>query len=99
MGFDINIHDQWACESQGRIQDRTREHLGTTDKGIVLYRRLLVDAIRKNQAGEKPPDGARHSGRARDHRACGRCDGIGPSDRWKNTGRISTRIAGEIRLG
>lgn len=52
MGFDINIHDQWACESQGPIQDRTREHLGSTDKGIVLYRRLLVDAIRKNEAGE-----------------------------------------------
>jgi hypothetical protein len=52
MGFDINIHDQWACESQGPIQDRTRENLGTTDKGIVLYRRLLLDAIRKNEAGE-----------------------------------------------
>ena len=52
MGFDINIHDQWACESQGIIQDRTREHLGTTDKGIVLYRRLLVDAIKKNEAGQ-----------------------------------------------
>lgn len=51
MGFDINIHDQWACESQGSIQDRTKENLGTTDKGIVLYRRLLVDAIRKNEAG------------------------------------------------
>ena len=52
MGFDINIHDQWACESQGKIQDRTRENLGSTDKGIVLYRRLLLDAIRKNEAGE-----------------------------------------------
>ena len=55
MGFDINIHDQWACESQGPIADRTRENLGTTDKGIVLYRRLLVDAIRKSEAGERPP--------------------------------------------
>ena len=52
MGFDINIHDQWACESQGPIQDRTRENLGSTDKGIVLYRRLLLDAIRKSEAGE-----------------------------------------------
>ena len=52
MGFDINIHDQFACESQGPIADRTKENLGTTDKGIVLYRRLLVDAIRKNEAGE-----------------------------------------------
>jgi hypothetical protein len=53
MGFDINIHDQWACESPGRIVDRTKENLGTTDKGIVLYRRLLLDSIRKNEAGEK----------------------------------------------
>jgi hypothetical protein len=52
MGFDINIHDQFACESQGPIADRTQENLGTTDKGIVLYRRLLVDAIRRNEAGE-----------------------------------------------
>jgi hypothetical protein len=53
MGLDINIHDQWACESPGRIADRTRENLGTTDKGIVLYRRLLVDAIQKAAKGEK----------------------------------------------
>ena len=53
MGMDINVHDQWAVESQGRIQDRTREHLGTTDKGISAYRRLLVKAIEGNLAGEK----------------------------------------------
>jgi phthalate 4,5-dioxygenase oxygenase subunit len=52
MGFDINIHDQFACESPGVIADRTKENLGTTDKGIVLYRRLLLDAIRKNDAGQ-----------------------------------------------
>lgn len=45
MGQDINVHDQWAIESQGPIQNRTREHLGTTDKGIVFYRRLLLNAI------------------------------------------------------
>jgi hypothetical protein len=53
MGFDINIHDQFACESPGRIADRTKEHLGTTDKGIVLYRRMLVEAIEKHSRGEK----------------------------------------------
>jgi phthalate 4,5-dioxygenase len=80
MGFDINIHDQWACESQGRIQDRTRENLGSTDKGIALYRRILLDAIRKNQAGEKPlmvldPNSA---GEITGPPAV---DGIGPTDR------------------
>nr|WP_145551783.1 aromatic ring-hydroxylating dioxygenase subunit alpha [Variovorax boronicumulans] len=55
MGEDINVHDQWACESMGSIQDRTREHLGTTDKGIMLYRRQLVKAIEAAQAGEPVP--------------------------------------------
>ena len=55
MGEDINVHDQWACESMGSIQDRTREHLGTTDKGIMLYRRQLVKAIEAAQAGEAVP--------------------------------------------
>ncbi|MFN3734334.1 Rieske 2Fe-2S domain-containing protein [Comamonas testosteroni] len=52
MGMDINVHDQWAVESQGAIQDRTREHLGTTDKGIIAYRKLLVKAIEDNLAGK-----------------------------------------------
>ena len=55
MGMDINVHDQWAVESQGRIQDRTREHLGTTDKGIIAFRKLLVAAIEGTQAGESAP--------------------------------------------
>lgn len=54
MGFDINVHDQWACESQGPIQDRTREHLGTSDKAIIAYRRLLSAEIEKVVAGEAP---------------------------------------------
>jgi len=86
MGFDINIHDQWACESQGRIQDRTRENLGTTDKGIVLYRRILLDAIRRNQAGEKPLM-VLDAGSAAEITGPPAVDGIGPTDRlddyWK----------------
>ena len=81
MGFDINIHDQFACESPGRIADRTRENLGTTDKGIVLYRRLLMDAIRKNEAGEFAVSSAGSGPPA--------IDGIGPTERideyWKES--------------
>jgi phenylpropionate dioxygenase-like ring-hydroxylating dioxygenase large terminal subunit len=55
MGMDINVHDQWAVESQGPIQDRTREHLGTTDKGITAFRRMLVRAIEATLAGETAP--------------------------------------------
>ncbi len=55
MGNDINVHDQWAIESQGAIQDRTREHLGTTDKGIIAYRRMLVRAIEGAESGDRAP--------------------------------------------
>jgi len=81
MGHDINVHDQWAVESLGAIQDRTREHLGTTDKGIIAYRKLLVDAIEKNAAGAKPL-------MVLDEAAAGALtgppsiDGIGPTGRW-----------------
>ena len=86
MGFDINIHDQFACESQGPIQDRTRENLGSTDKGIVLYRRILLDAIRKNEAGEKPLM-VLDQQKAVALKGPVTVDGIGPADRmdeyWK----------------
>jgi phthalate 4,5-dioxygenase len=53
---DINLHDQWAVESMGAIQDRTREHLGTSDKVIMANRRLLLKAaIDTVQAGGEPP--------------------------------------------
>jgi len=55
MGDDINVHDQWAVESQGPIQDRTREHLGTTDKGIIAYRKMLVESIEAALAGRPAP--------------------------------------------
>ena len=45
MGLDINVHDQWAVEGMGPIQDRTREHLGKNDVGIIRYRRMLKAAI------------------------------------------------------
>jgi phthalate 4,5-dioxygenase oxygenase subunit len=82
MGFDINVHDQWACESQGPVHDRTREHLGTTDKGIVLYRRLLLDAIQRHAAGGAPamrPDAQS----APDWTGPAAIDAIAPAERWE----------------
>ena len=45
MGLDINVHDQWACESMGHVQDRTQEHLATSDVAIIQYRKMLRKAI------------------------------------------------------
>ncbi|MCY4238038.1 MAG: aromatic ring-hydroxylating dioxygenase subunit alpha [Rhodospirillaceae bacterium] len=51
MGDDINFHDQWAVESPGRIQDRTKENLGTTDVGIMACRRMLRKALSAEEQG------------------------------------------------
>lgn len=63
MGLDINVHDQWAVEGMGAIQDRTQEHLGRSDVAIIRYRRMLRKAI---QAVEE--------GRFNDLPMCGRDD-------------------------
>ena len=82
MGADINVHDQWACESMGAIQDRTQEHLGTSDKAIVAYRKLLRGALDQTAKGETPimvldkQAAARVTGPAA-------VDGIGPTDDWQ----------------
>jgi phenylpropionate dioxygenase-like ring-hydroxylating dioxygenase large terminal subunit len=53
MGMDINVHDQWAVESMGAIQDRTEEHLGKTDTAIIHYRRKLRAAITALEKGDE----------------------------------------------
>ena len=53
MGLDINVHDQWAVESMGSIQDRTQEHLGKTDVAIIRNRRMLRAAIAAVKEGRE----------------------------------------------
>ena len=82
VGADINVHDQWACESMGAIADRTREHLGASDKAISAYRRLLRQAIDDTRSGGTPPmvldaqSAPKITGPAA-------IDGIGPADDWQ----------------
>ncbi len=81
MGEDINVHDNWAVESQGRIQDRTREHLGTTDKAITANRRMLIRAINAVARGESPPM-AIDAEAAQQFRGPVAIDTIGPAEAW-----------------
>ena len=39
----------------GPIADRTKEHLGTSDAGVIALRRRLLNAVRNLQAGQEPP--------------------------------------------
>jgi 5,5'-dehydrodivanillate O-demethylase len=46
--------DHMAWETQGPVADRAREHLGESDRGIILFRKLLRDQIRAVQTGGDP---------------------------------------------
>ena len=50
----VNVQDKFACYSQGVIADRTDEHLGRTDAGVSLLRRLYLAAMDDVQAGKDP---------------------------------------------
>jgi hypothetical protein len=55
MGHGFQAHDAFATASQGTIQDRTEEHLVSSDKAIVAARKLLEKAIRDIREGREPP--------------------------------------------
>jgi 5,5'-dehydrodivanillate O-demethylase len=46
--------DNFAWASQGAITPRWTEHLGESDKGIILYRRLLREQMKLVAAGQDP---------------------------------------------
>src|SRR5581483_3006951 len=46
--------DEMAWVGQGGITDRSTEHLATSDRGILLYRKLLLENIEKVERGEDP---------------------------------------------
>ena len=83
MGFDINVHDQWAVESPGPIYDRTKEHLGASDKGIAAYRRRLIRAI-----GDGPPQANGEKGPAA-------IDAIAPASGWEQAWKAAEAIRRE----
>ena len=50
----VSEQDAAIQDSQGPIADRTREHLGPTDIGVVRLRRLLLAQVRASMAGVAP---------------------------------------------
>jgi phenylpropionate dioxygenase-like ring-hydroxylating dioxygenase large terminal subunit len=79
---DINVHDQWACESMGATVDRTQEHLGTTDRAIIINRRQLLEEMTRLAAGGatsgmSTPEGARAM------TGPDTIDGIAPAASWE----------------
>lgn len=51
---DFTSQDHMAWETQGPVADRAREHLGESDRGILMFRKLLSDQIRAVESGADP---------------------------------------------
>ncbi len=52
---DFVSQDHAVQESMGVVLDRTREHLGTTDRAVIKMRSLLLKAARELEQGREPP--------------------------------------------
>ena len=50
----INTQDFAIQEGMGPICDRTKEHLGTSDRAIIAARQLLFEALKVVEAGGEP---------------------------------------------
>lgn len=46
--------DSMAWETQGPLRDRSLEHLGASDAGVVMWRQLLRENIERVRRGEDP---------------------------------------------
>ncbi len=51
----VVTQDHAVNETQGPVLDRTMEHLGPSDLGVIALRRSLLDAVRGFMAGQDPP--------------------------------------------
>lgn len=55
--FDVNAvlqQDMMAWVTQGEIADRSVEHLGASDRGVMLYRKVFEENLRRIEADEDP---------------------------------------------
>jgi phenylpropionate dioxygenase-like ring-hydroxylating dioxygenase large terminal subunit len=50
----VNTQDMALQEGMGPICDRTREHLGTSDRAVIAARQLLLEACDAVERGEAP---------------------------------------------
>lgn len=93
LGRDINVHDQMAVEGQGYIYNRAREKLSRSDRAIITYRRMALQAIDTVAAGGNPETLLLDKADV-ESRGPIPLDGIGPTGDWE---RYWARSIAELR--
>ncbi len=54
IGYNFQAQDACVIEGAGQVQDRTKEHLVTSDKAIIAARKLLLKGIQDVKDGRDP---------------------------------------------
>ena len=54
IGYNFQAQDACVIEGAGKVQDRTKEHLVTSDKAIIAARKLLLKGIQDVKEGRDP---------------------------------------------
>ena len=53
-GIDVSDQDRMAVEQQGIVADRENEHLGVSDGGIILLRKMIRESLALIAEGKDP---------------------------------------------
>jgi hypothetical protein len=77
----ISEQDCSIQESMGRISPRWEEHLDTADRGIIEFRRILLQLARDMQAGKNPE----HASRAEAYRVRSTAFTVEPEADWEGS--------------
>ena len=85
LGRNFLPHDIFATETAGYVQDRSQEHLGYTDKGIIAVRQRLFGLLTKLKEGERVPGTTEDEVRQQAHDLIARSDVLLPSSvEWRD---------------
>ena len=68
----VHAQDIMAWETQGPIADRSLEGIGTTDIGLVTFRKMLQRELKNVEEGRDPTMATIRNPRARAHRSAAR---------------------------
>jgi len=67
IGENFLNHDAMATETMGHVYDRTTEHLGVSDKGVIAVRNRLLRAVDAFQKGQPLPHTSKDPEEPMDH--------------------------------
>jgi phenylpropionate dioxygenase-like ring-hydroxylating dioxygenase large terminal subunit len=92
---NFGAQDLCVIEGAGPVQDRTQEHLASSDMPIVVARKIRIKAIRDLQEGREPKNVIRDPGMNK-FRIVSTSEAVPSTKDWKDY--VKTEVEGRIRF-